>query len=168
MRVCSAHVSPRVCYPGLHVIFGPHLSFWWALNRESARPEIISDWRTAVGFISRWLIFCLTDWEPQARGAEPQTMSKSRGERLLCGQWTATGLPPGHAAPRLFEELKAMGGAVRDLHLHLHAPGSATVFALARPVCPRIHWLKFQKSCSRQYASVGSCQRVAKKEKVDG
>lgn len=114
MRVCSAHVSPRVGYPGCTwcSVIASHF------GKPFARPEIISDCRTAAGFIGRRLVFCLTDWEPQARGAEPQIMSKSRGERLLCGHWTATGLPPGHAAPRLFEELKAMGGAVRDLHLH--------------------------------------------------
>lgn len=48
----------------------------------------------------------------------------------MCGRWTAAGLLPGHAAPRLFEELKARGGLLRDLHLHLHAPGSTTVSAL--------------------------------------
>ncbi len=94
------------------------------------QQAFISDWRTTGGFRSRWLIFCPTDSGPQTQGTEPQIMSKSSGESLLCGRWTVAGLLPGHAAPRLFEELKARGGSLRDLHLHLHAPGSATVSAL--------------------------------------
>lgn len=77
----------------------------------------------------------LPNWQ-QTQGAEPQMMPESSVESLLCGRWTAAGLLPGHAAPRLFEELKARGGSLRDLHLHLHAPGSATVSALVcREAC---------------------------------
>lgn len=77
-------------------------------------------------------------------------------ERFFCsagGQWQ--GLLPGHAAPRLFEELKARGGSLRDLHLHLHAPGSATVSAL---VCREACVSKEPLTCVSKILPTAGCQ----------
>lgn len=82
-------------------------------------------------------------------------MSKSSGESLLCGRWTGAGLLPGHAAPRLFEELKATGGLLRDLHLYLHAPGSATVSAL---VCREACVSKEPLTCVSKILPTAGCQ----------
>lgn len=43
---------------------------------------------------------------------------------------------PGQVSSSLFGGLKARGGSVRDLHLHLHAAGSATVAAVVCPEAP--------------------------------
>lgn len=43
---------------------------------------------------------------------------------------------PGQVSSSLFGGLKARGGSVRDLHLHLHAAGPATVAAVVCPEAP--------------------------------
>lgn len=43
---------------------------------------------------------------------------------------------PGRVSSSFFGGLKARGGSVRDLHLHLHAAGPATVAALVCPEAP--------------------------------
>lgn len=43
---------------------------------------------------------------------------------------------PGQVSSSLFGGLKARGGSVRDLHLHLHAAASATVAAVVCPGAP--------------------------------
>jgi len=118
-------------------------------------PKFIADCRTAGGFGSRWLIFCLTDIRPQTRGAEPQMMSKSRGESLFV--WP---LDSGRTAARTWRSSSFWGVEsegrfdcvtcictcmlrVRLLSPHLSAE---------RPVCPRSHWLALQKCYPRQYA----------------
>lgn len=46
---------------------------------------------------------------------------------------------PGQVSSSLFGGLKARGGSVRDLHLHLHAAGPATVAAVVCPEAPVSH-----------------------------
>lgn len=43
---------------------------------------------------------------------------------------------PGQVSSSLFGGLKGKGGSVRDLHLHLHAAGPATVAAVVCPEAP--------------------------------
>lgn len=43
---------------------------------------------------------------------------------------------PGQVSSSLFGGLKARGGSVRDLHLHLHAAVPATVAAVVCPEAP--------------------------------
>lgn len=76
-----------------------------------------------------WLCHRMTD---RQEFSNPDQALSSGGSHLVMLAPESEVLP-GQVSSSLFGGLKARGGSVRDLHLHLHAAGPATV---AVAVCP--------------------------------
>lgn len=111
----------------------PGISFSgnWAFLLPRVKPRA---WHAHAGRLLMasclWLCHRMTD-SPEF--SNPDQALSSGGSHLVM---LAPGseVLPGQVSSSLFGGLKARGGSVRDLHLHLHAAGPATVAAV---VCPR-------------------------------
>lgn len=79
-----------------------------------------------------WLCHRMTD---RLDFSNPDQALSSGGSHLVMLAPQSEVLP-GQVSSSLFGGLKAMGGSVRDLHLHLHAAGPATVAAVVSPEAP--------------------------------
>lgn len=113
-----------------------------------------------------WLCHRMTD---RLEFSNPDQALSSGGSHLVMLAPESEVLP-GQVSSSLFGGLKARGGSVRDLHLHLHAAGPATVAAVVCPEAPvsSIHPFQPPNSSQRQPASRAFCQSSARNNVVWG